>query len=187
MIIGQSTPVKLSWNLQISRFRFHVDPPLCIQHGRHSIWSLCSFPHSKQFKPWKQKPWNYAGPLQYEIKIGHKWRKTLHSLELTYQYHLQQLTWFDLGSYGRYSPSSDTHDKSWPPQINFVYMPIESMYGMFAYIWLILMVNLGKYTIVPSRCYSINRHASDLLQALSSGLQESRKIQHRGLESKKNM
>jgi len=84
--------------------------------------------------------------------------QTLHSLELTYQYHLQQLTWFDLGSCGRYSPSSDSHDQSWPPQINFVYMPIPSMYGMFAYIWSILMVNLGKYTIVPCRCYGINEH-----------------------------
>ena len=28
----------------------------------------------------------------------------------------------------------------------FVYIPIGSMYGIFTYIWLIFMVNVGKYT-----------------------------------------
>ena len=32
-------------------------------------------------------------------------------------------------------------DKTWNR------IPIASMYGIFAYIWLICMVNVGKYTI----------------------------------------
>ena len=29
----------------------------------------------------------------------------------------------------------------------YIYIPIGSMYGIFVYIWLIFMVNVGKYTI----------------------------------------
>ena len=29
----------------------------------------------------------------------------------------------------------------------FLSTPIQSMYGIFIYIWLIFMVNVGKYTI----------------------------------------
>ena len=34
-----------------------------------------------------------------------------------------------------------------------VFIPIPSMYGIFTYIWLILMVNAGKYTI--HGCYGV--------------------------------
>ena len=30
--------------------------------------------------------------------------------------------------------------------VNHVYNPIASMYGIFTYIWLICMINVGKYT-----------------------------------------
>ena len=34
-----------------------------------------------------------------------------------------------------------------PYKTNQPYMPIPSMYGVFTYIWLIFMVNVGKYTM----------------------------------------
>ena len=40
----------------------------------------------------------------------------------------------------------------------FLSIPIGSMYGIFTYIWLIFMVNVGKYTIHGS--YGINAYAS---------------------------
>ena len=51
------------------------------------------------------------------------------------------------------------HDTKWAPYPEFITIvtgptlynimsfPIESMYGIFTYIWLIFMVNVGKYAI----------------------------------------
>ncbi len=34
-------------------------------------------------------------------------------------------------------------------KFNKIAYPIPSMYGIFTYIWLIFMVNVGKYTVRP--------------------------------------
>ena len=46
-------------------------------------------------------------------------------------------------------------------------IPIGSMYGIFTYIWLVFMVNVGKYTI--HGCYGIKYHPNEQhIQGLSN-------------------
>ncbi len=39
--------------------------------------------------------------------------------------------------------------------IYIIYVPIGSVYGIFTYIWLIFVVNVGKYTIYVSYIWGI--------------------------------
>ena len=43
-------------------------------------------------------------------------------------------------------------------------IPIGSMYGVFTYIWLIFMVNVGKYSIHGSYGISIQKQEADFIQ-----------------------
>ena len=49
-----------------------------------------------------------------------------------------------LGDIGRVRSRANLTRTTKPPPIAY---PRQSMYGIFTYIWLILMVNVGKYTI----------------------------------------
>ena len=46
----------------------------------------------------------------------------------------------------------------------FMFIPLGSMYGIFAYIWLIFMVNVGKKNILGS--YGIGKSHAPILQLL---------------------
>ena len=43
------------------------------------------------------------------------------------------------------------------------FLPIQSMYGIFAYIWLMFMVNVGKYTI--HGCYGLGLHTCTIRES----------------------
>ena len=43
------------------------------------------------------------------------------------------------------------------------FLPIQSMYRIFAYIWLIFMVNVGKYTI--HGCYGLGLHTCTISES----------------------
>ena len=51
------------------------------------------------------------------------------------------------------------------PRVQVTY-PIASMYDIFTYIWLIFMVNVGKYTI--HGCYGYDRYGCYLLFVLGN-------------------
>ena len=53
--------------------------------------------------------------------------------------------------------------------LEFWINPIGSMYGIFTYIWLIFMVNVGKYTSPMDPMGMVRKQGYSMLQACFSG------------------